>query len=83
MVLNRIRCLYYVTQKILYSGGEPTVQENVNGITLGIFTVDDIDDHDSHTYLLTNDGAGKFILSQTGHLSVSEGTDISLTNIHL
>ena len=83
MVPHRIRCLYYVTQKILYSGGEPTVQENVNGITLGVFTVDDIDHNDSHTYLLTNDGAGKFILSQTGHLSVSEGTDISLTNIHL
>lgn len=83
MIPHRIKCLCYVTQKIHYSGGEPSVQENVNGITLGVFTVDDIDHHDSHTYLLTNDGAGQFILSQTGHLSVSEGTDMSLTNIHL
>lgn len=53
------------------------MNENINGITLGMFIVVDPDNTDTHTYTLANDGGGKFTLTQTGQLSVADGTIVA------
>ncbi|XP_052104048.1 protocadherin Fat 4-like isoform X4 [Mytilus californianus] len=62
--------------KIGYSEDQPSVIENINGLTLGVFSVEDPDNTDTHTYTLTNDGGGKFTLTQTGQLSIADGANL-------
>lgn len=69
-------CYTIKQQDITFVGGQPEVEENLNDVTVGIFSVVDPDKTDTHMYTLTNNADGKFVLSTNGQLSVSAGTKI-------
>ncbi|XP_067682653.1 protocadherin Fat 4-like [Haliotis asinina] len=55
-----------------YIGGDITVDENHNGEQLSIFTVTDPDKDDTHVFSLTDNAAGKFVISAKGQLETSQ-----------
>lgn len=60
-------------QEIKYSSDDITVSENFAGKDLGSFMAFDPDKEDTHTFELTNDGGGKFVVDTTGKLSTAAG----------
>ncbi|KAK7488419.1 hypothetical protein BaRGS_00020393, partial [Batillaria attramentaria] len=58
---------------VLFMTGDLQAEENAGGLTLGSFSVLDVDEGDFHIYTLVQDAGQKFTLSDDGLLATAQG----------